>query len=492
MMHRRRTLLVAATAGQILLMLSGAGCGCHPSPAAPPEGRDIALIVTQVPAGSSAPALPARLLPEARYPEGSRVVLVDHYDESYEPRVLSRGFASAGSPALSPSANSVLFAARRSEQSGWGVFEVGIRGSRPRVVVEGERDCIDPAYLTENLIVLACADDPGARADGKAVSWSLYTVSGRDRDLERITFGPGSAHDPTALADGRILFSMWQEAGIGRPTRADGLFTINPDGTLLESFAGSHTRPARKFRARPTGDGEILFMTARPDGTDVRIATVSMARPHGKIDHLALGLIPGSVEPLPDAQLLVTGLHEPPATGSRVPGATRGVYRARKMDGLMEPVFNTPDWDEVEAIPVIPRKPAIGRPSAVDPAATHGQLLCYDAAFSDGKFGPPAESPRPALVSITDRDDIILGEFAVEDDGSFNVELPADTPVRVRTFDPAGLEISRSGWFWVRPGEVRACFGCHENRDTAPANRFVKAVQLPPVKLRAPLEITAQ
>jgi hypothetical protein len=72
-----------------------------------------------------------------------------------------------------------------------------------------------------------------------------------------------------------------------------------------------------------------------------------------------------------------------------------------------------------------------------------------------------------------------INRSTIEEDGSFFVKVPADVPVRVQTLDDDGREISASAWFWIRPGETRACFGCHESRESAPVNRPIQAISHP-------------
>jgi len=117
-----------------------------------------------------------------------------------------------------------------------------------------------------------------------------------------------------------------------------------------------------------------------------------------------------------------------------------------------------------------------GRPVVVRPEAHTGTLICYDANRSDGVVGPGAGDPDAASVTIETRDGTEPSEIHVEEDGSFLVEAQANVPMRVVSRDGDGREIAGSGWFWVRPGEVRACFGCHENRESAPVNRVVQAI----------------
>jgi hypothetical protein len=78
----------------------------------------------------------------------------------------------------------------------------------------------------------------------------------------------------------------------------------------------------------------------------------------------------------------------------------------------------------------------------------------------------------------------LLGETALEADGSFHVEFAANTPVRLATVDPRGRVVhGPSDWIWVRPNEKRGCIGCHEDRELAPSNRVPLATEKPAVRI---------
>jgi hypothetical protein len=122
--------------------------------------------------------------------------------------------------------------------------------------------------------------------------------------------------------------------------------------------------------------------------------------------------------------------------------------------------------------------------SVVDPEKGTGEFYGLDADLSDLPAGSPpgstASSASLRIRSATGR----LGELPLEEDGSFYVEIPADTPVRLETLDAAGRVVrGPSAWIWVRPNERRGCIGCHEDRELAPENRVPLAVESPPVSL---------
>lgn len=481
--------------------------GCDRDSATPSTGGSAHMVVTQVPPRSGDVRLPDRLSPDERYPETSRIVLVPLGGEGDAVRSLSRDLYAAGAPSVSFDGQSVVFAGRADQSSNWAIFEADLRGSRLKAVAEADStDCFDPTYAANDEILFVCADQqPCCGHD--AQSWSLYSASRTGCCLERITYGPGSAFDPHPLQDGRVLFSMWQAGGWGRPAEgATALFLVNPDGMLLDPFVGSHRGPALKVRPRETYDGGVVYLTANRQGTESGIERVEEKRPlttHRVLEFAAAELRPEAVEPLPDGAILVAG-RVATGEGRR---ATSAIYRASSAGGELDVLFDDPDWDEVEAVPAIPREEPSLRPSHLYKSTRteeFGTLLCYDANRSDGRFGPPKESAKASILRISQAwpatpaelmaaaelpryglfREVELGKTVIEEDGSFFVEVPSDVPLRVTTLDADRKEIATSEWFWVRRNEVRACFGCHEGPQAMPVNRPLEAITRRPVRLK--------
>ena len=97
--------------------------------------------------------------------------------------------------------------------------------------------------------------------------------------------------------------------------------------------------------------------------------------------------------------------------------------------------------------------------------------------------GPIAQlaQARDAGVAVSESPgrlpDVLVGKATLAADGSFHLKVPADVPLRVVTRNGDGEAVLDSGHaFWVRPGERRACIGCHEDRETAPSNRMPEAL----------------
>jgi len=82
----------------------------------------------------------------------------------------------------------------------------------------------------------------------------------------------------------------------------------------------------------------------------------------------------------------------------------------------------------------------------------------------------------------------ILGEIPVAEDGSFNIEIPANTSIELQTLDADGMALRSCGWIWAKNHEPRGCIGCHEDAELTPENILVDAVIRPSVKLTLPPE----
>jgi hypothetical protein len=110
---------------------------------------------------------------------------------------------------------------------------------------------------------------------------------------------------------------------------------------------------------------------------------------------------------------------------------------------------------------------------------------------------PPAASLLPAHESrsVTDQHGLggppmlkrrFLGEAPVDEDGSFNLHVPANVPIELQILDADGLALASCSWIWVKNNEPRGCIGCHEDPELVPENRLVSAVARPSVELILP------
>jgi hypothetical protein len=83
----------------------------------------------------------------------------------------------------------------------------------------------------------------------------------------------------------------------------------------------------------------------------------------------------------------------------------------------------------------------------------------------------------------------LLGEAPVEADGSFHIEIPADTPVQLQAMDSNGLALATCDWIWVKQKENLGCIGCHEDPESIPENLFVSALARAATHLTLPAKV---
>jgi hypothetical protein len=180
------------------------------------------------------------------------------------------------------------------------------------------------------------------------------------------------------------------------------------------------------------------------------------------------------------------------------------VYVLDPDDGEVEQVFDDPGWHDIQARAVYARGEPDGRASAVpedvDEAAKTGRFYCLNVYTSD--LGPSwvdtgglkrlrvlegvgVERERAAQAAgippVAPRR--ILGEVPVEKDGSFNIEVPSDTPIELQVLDADGMALRSCGWIWVKDHARQGCIGCHEDPELTPENLMVDAVKRASTKL---------
>ncbi|HEY5657815.1 MAG TPA: hypothetical protein VIY27_08485, partial [Myxococcota bacterium] len=397
-------------------------------------------------------------------------------------RVLSADFHAARDPDVSFDGKRILFSAKKRATSRWQIYEMGSDGSGVRQVAEVPMDCRAPIY--QSTLYAISGDKPwhpigftGSSADGTP---NLYSVKLDGSDLRRLTYNPYGATDPALMPDGRILFAGGQSNRLesGALDRV-ALFATNLDGTDTALFSGDEGA-RRKRMPTVTADRLAVFVESEeptPDGAG-RLAAVSLRRnlhSHRALTGPEEGLY-HSPSPLPGGPLLVS---RRPADGS----GTHGLYRFDPATRQAVALYDDPQRHDIQARSLSPRPEPDGRSSVVDERGPTGILYGLDVYVSDlpepvalppGSAkrlrvveGLPAEKPAtpgppPPLRTR------LLGEVDVERDGSFNIRVPANTPIRLQLVDAEGLALRSCDWIWVRNKESRGCIGCHEDGERTP------------------------
>ena len=456
----------------------------------------------------------------ADFGHGARLVKI-YPDFSTE--VLSCGFHSACDPEISFDASRILFAGKRTHTDNWTIFEIGIDGSNLRQVTTGESPCRSPCYQATLYTIISpkpwyqltfVGSEKGALNEyGAATATNLYSCKLDGSAVRRLTFNLSSNMDPFIMPDGRLLFASWQRSTLYKALLGRiSLFGIGIDGTDYAAFC---TSEGKRIKHMPciTTKGLAVFIEAdrlRWDGAG-SVGCVNLRRPlhsYRSITQESDGLF-HSPSPLPDGKILIS---------RRSPGGmdTHGVYRLDPSTGQVELIFDTPGYHDIQAKMVYRRFEPDGRSSVVTEKDPNGSLYCLNIYISDLDrpewMSPGTVKRLRVLEGISSADDIpgvqassgtevlmplrngipplvqrrILGEIDIAKDGSFNIEIPANTPVMLQTLDADGTALRSCSWIWAKNHEPRGCIGCHEDGELTPENILVEAVTRPSIKLTLP------
>jgi len=186
-----------------------------------------------------------------------------------------------------------------------------------------------------------------------------------------------------------------------------------------------------------------------------------------------------SPSPLPDGGVLVS---RRPATGT----GTHGIYRLDPERGTLSLVLDRPGLHEMQAQVLAPREVPDGRSSVVDEKADWAKLYCLNLYETDldARSWPKGLVKRLRIVEAVGRHDRrLIGEVDVDPDGSFNVQIPANTAVQLQALDTGGMALRASQWIWAKNKEQRGCIGCHEDGERKPENVLASALTRPSANL---------
>ena len=469
------------------------------------------MVLTQLPAGEATEGLKASAdgTLRADYGLGTRLIRVA-VDGATE--ILSEDFHSACDPALSFDGTRLLFAAQKTAVDDWNIYEMALDGTSVRQITRQMGDCRSPDYQS-SLYTLKPVGVPSVpeyhltfvagtgtlNEYGDSEARSLYSCKLDGTAVRRLTFNLSSDFDPCILPDGRLVFASWQRSRLSdEPAGRIGLFGINIDGS---DYAGFATGQGKRIQQMPcvTTRGLVVFVEGDTVGWDGAgsLGAVTLRRPRHSYRSLTSadeGLF-HCPSPLPDGRILVSRRSHDGAD-------THGVYAFDPEGGQIEPVFDDPQWHDIQAKAIYARPEPDGRASAVpedaDTSARTGKFYCLNVYTSDlePSWLPPGavkrlrvlegvplkpEGAAPGIASLAQRR--ILGEVPVEKDGSFNIEIPANTPIELQILDAEGMALRRCGWIWARDHARQGCIGCHEDPELTPENVMVEAVKRPSTKL---------
>ncbi len=427
--------------------------------------------------------------------------------------LLDAGTGALGSPSVSFDGRWIYFSMAPAGEPFFHIYKISAAGGAAQKLTDGPFHDIDPCELPDGKLVFTSTRIGTFEEYHNTPSRALFKMEADGRNITSLTHTIIFDNEPEVLADGRILF-IRSDNFFGRGKVETLLHAIHPDGSAGLTEFGLDLGPEYGNRLRafncgspaPMPDGRVAFLTESGIALGTPGCTAAQLR------HLQVAA--GDVAALPDGRLLCTvpGRLAYTAAGRRG-GARRHATSYSKIvivdpaqgDNKVVTVFDSSSAPVHSPVFLGPRPRPPILPNTVDPrqaAGPHptGVFVCQNARFTKNtSAGWPHVRAIRVLASkgLTLRSShsyIVhagsevteLGTVPLAADGSFAVEVPADTPIAFQAVDAEGRsELNEMSWIYVRPGETRSCVGCHQPRQTAPAVplKSVQALQVKPLEL---------
>ncbi|MBN1819027.1 MAG: hypothetical protein JW828_16830 [Sedimentisphaerales bacterium] len=414
----------------------------------------------------------------------------------------------------------ILFSMRRDIRDPYHIYEINSDGSglKQLTFADGISD-IDPVYLPDDTIVFSSTREPKYCMCNRHIMANLFRMEADGANIHQIGKSTLFEGHGSLLPDGRLLYDRWEyvDRNFGD---AQGLWTVNPDGTNHAIYWGNNTAsPGAVIDAREINGAQQVVCTFsschdRPWGAmaiiDRRLALdgrpgVVRTWPADAVDLVDRGdfdmfqkVHPKYEDPYPlsEKYFLCSRM-----TGN---GEQMGIYLIDVFGNQL--LLHTEEPGCFDPMPLRPRPCPPTIPSRRDFHNAYGTFYVanvYEGTHMVGvkpgevKSLRVVESPEkrfwttppwngqgqqaPAMAWHDFNNKRILGTVPVEEDGSAYFEVPADRFVYFQLLDKDGMMIQsmRSGTM-VQSGETTGCVGCHENRHIAPT----PAIRKIPLALR--------
>ena len=152
-------------------------------------------------------------------------------------------------PELSYDATRIVFSMRPEFDDGYHIYEIGVDGKGLRQLTEG-RDVadIDPVYLPDGKIAFSSTRQQKYCMCNQHIMYNLYTMNPDGSGVNQIGVSTLAEGHASVLSDGRLIYDRWEYVDRNFAD-AQGLWTVNPDGTKHSVFYGNNTNAPGGARA---------------------------------------------------------------------------------------------------------------------------------------------------------------------------------------------------------------------------------------------------
>ena len=417
-------------------------------------------------------------------------------------------------PEISFDGKRVIFSMRMNKEDDYHIYEIGIDGSNLKQLTsaKGVSD-IDPLYLPDGGIVFTSTRQPKYCMCNRHIMGNLFRMESDGANITQIGVSTLFEGHSTMLNDGRILYDRWEyvDRNFGD---AQGLWTVNPDGTKHSIYYGNNTAsPGAVIDGRQIPGTDLvlcifsschdrpwgsLAIIDRKKGVDGKEPVVKIY-PEAARDFVANGDLDTFKwvqsfryeDPFPMNKewfLVSRTLYKYPEWNNQACGYKQGIFLVG-MDGSEELLIEG-ERSVFDPHIVEPSAKPVTLPMMRNFTSDKGQFYVvnvYEGTHMQGiekgvaKWLRVIESPEkrswthggwsgqgeqaPALNWHSFENKQILGKVPIEEDGSVNFMVPAGKHVYFQLLDKDKkmIQSMRSG-VSLMPGEVNGCVGCHEDR----------------------------
>jgi hypothetical protein len=422
-------------------------------------------------------------------------------------------------PDVSYDAQKVLFCFKPHNEKAFHLYEIAVDGSGLTQLTDGPYDDFDPVYLPdeEHIVFSTTRGHTYVRCMPPTSAFVLARANRDGSDIYLISRNNEPDYLPSVMDDGRIIYTRWEYTD--KPLwRAQGLWTVNPDGTGVATFWGNQSvwpdllKDARSIpgsrRVMFTGSAHHNWFAGSvgiidPDGgynfpDGLTKVTADLPWPesgNGPVDPVesrtyhAAGQYAGYYSPYPlsEQDFLVSAeragkfvLYLMDTDGNRelIYEGANHIFHAIPLRPRVRPplIADRVDWPERTDQDTRPEGTLYsanvlhGAPDALRGKVRYLRVLNIEPKTYTYWNNRPYLSTGP-VVSAVQSEGVkrILGTVPVEEDGSVNFRAPAGMALHFQLLDEQhrALQTMRS-FTGVMPGERRGCLGCHELHSTTP------------------------
>ena len=440
-------------------------------------------------------------------------------------------------PDVSWDGKKILFCYQPHNEKSYHLYEISAAGGKPTQLTGGPYDDLDPIYLPDGHIMFSTTrGHTYVRCMPPTNAYPLARCDADGKNIYLISRNNEPDYLPSIMNDGRVIYTRWEYTD--KPLwRAQGLWTVNPDGTQVETFWGNQSvwpDLLKDARAIP-GSRRIMFTgSAHHNWFSGSVGIISPGKgfnfPHGLTKVTADVGWPesgnGPVDPVESKTYHASGRYAgyyspyPLSEKDFIVSADRGgkfVLYLMDVEGNRELIYEG-THNIFHAIPLRPRpvpmvledrvawpKPSEkqnpkggviytnsvyqGAPEVLRDKAKFLRVLTIEHKTYTYWHKRPYLSTGPVVSGVQSEGvKRVLGTVPIAVDGSVAFEAPSGIPLHFQLLDENHLALQTMRSFTgVMPGERRGCLGCHERHSaTAAAPKRALALTKAPAKITAP------